>query len=143
MPAARPPLLLALALLAAPAICAPGTANAQSALAGAGPPCVSDWGCSWEHPPLGFYVQAVDEGGRYVTLEDGTVWEVEYSDRATAAAWQQEDFVRVSRIWAPREDFNFLLSRAGQGEQRAAVRLAGRRAPAYRSDTDSLPPNQQ
>jgi hypothetical protein len=119
------------------------TAAAQTTTVAATPPCVSDWGCSWERPPLGFYVHAVDEGGRYVTLEDGTVWEVEYSDRATAAGWRSDDFVRVSRIWAPREGFDFLFSRAGQADQRAAVRLARRRAPTERSDSDSLPPAQE
>jgi hypothetical protein len=119
------------------------TAPAQTTAVASAPPCVSDWGCSWERPPLGFYVQAVDAGGRYVTLEDGTLWEVEYSDRATAAGWQSDDFVRVSRIWAPREGFDFQFSRAGQADQRAAVRLAGRRAPAERTDSEPPPPAQE
>jgi hypothetical protein len=106
-------------------------------LASAAPSCVSDWGCWGERPPLGFYVQAVTDGGRYVTLEDGSLWEVEISDRATSAAWTSEDFVSLHRIWAPRENFEFQLSRAGMGEQRVAARLAGRQPAAYRSDSTS------
>jgi hypothetical protein len=33
-------------------------------------------------PPAGLDIQDVTEGGRYVTLQNGTVWEVEISDRA-------------------------------------------------------------
>ena len=104
-------------------------------LATAAPNCVSDWSCWGERPPLGFYVQAVADGGRYVTLEDGSVWEVEISDRATSAAWTSEDFVILHRIWAPRENYEFQLSRVGMGEQRVAARLAGRQPAAYRSDS--------
>jgi hypothetical protein len=106
-------------------------------LASAAPSCVSDWNCWGERPPLGFYVQAVADGGRYVTLEDGSVWEVEISDRATSAAWTSEDFVDVNRIWAPRENYEFQLSRVGMGEQRVAARLAGRQPASYRSDSSA------
>ena len=75
---------------------------------------------------VGQYVRGVELGGRYVTLEDGSVWEVDYSDRATAASWTADDFVRISFISAPREDFEYLLTRAGDHDQQAAVRLHGR-----------------
>jgi len=52
--------------------------------------------------PVGQYVHGVELGGRFVTLEDGSVWEVEYSDRATVASWTADDFVRISFISAPR-----------------------------------------
>jgi hypothetical protein len=98
------------------------------------PSCLSDWSCGPNRAPLGLYVRAVDEGGRYVTLEDGSVWEVEISDRATSASWQPEDFVGVRSIGAPRGDYEHLLTRVGDLEQRAAVRLAGRRPTAYRAE---------
>jgi len=98
------------------------------------PSCLSDWSCTPTRPPLGLYVRAVDAGGRYVTLEDGSVWEVEISDRATTASWQPSDFVGVRPIAAPQADYEHLLTRAGDLDQRAAVRLTGRRAPAYRAD---------
>ena len=98
------------------------------------PSCLSDWSCGPNRAPLGLYVRAVDDGGRYVTLEDGSVWEVELPDRATSASWQPDDFVGVRSIAAPRGDFEHLLTRVGDLEQRAAVRLAGRRAASFRAD---------
>ena len=77
--------------------------------------------------PLGFYVRAVEEDGRYLALEDGSLWEVEISDRATTASWTPDEFVNLTLISAPRGDFEYLLTRVGDLEQRAAVRLAGRR----------------
>jgi hypothetical protein len=76
--------------------------------------------------PVGEDVRGVEGGGRYVTLEDGSVWEVEYSDRATAASWTADDFVRLSWIAAPRGDFEYLLTRAGEVDQHAAARLHAR-----------------
>lgn len=85
----------------------------------------------------GFDIDSVTDGGRYISLRNGTVWEVEISDRATSAAWTREDFVGLHRIWAPRENYEFQLTRVGMGEQRVAARLAGRQAAAYRSDSTS------
>ncbi len=113
-------------------------AAAQDVAPAPPPSCLSDWSCTRVHPPLGLYVSAVEGGGRYVTLEDGSHWEIEYSDRATTAAWQADDFIGIETIWAPRGDFNILLSRVGDVEQKAAGRLAGRRAVAFRS-SDSDP----
>jgi hypothetical protein len=77
--------------------------------------------------PVGLYISAVEEDGRYLALEDGSLWEVEISDRATSASWLADDFVNLSWIAAPRGDFEYLLTRVGDLEQKAAVRLAGRR----------------
>jgi hypothetical protein len=77
--------------------------------------------------PVGLYISGVEESGRYLTLEDGSLWEVEISDRATTASWLPEDFVNLGWIAAPRGDYRYLLSRVGDREQSAAVRLAGRR----------------
>ena len=98
------------------------------------PSCLSDWSCGVNRAPLGLYVHAVDAGGRWVTLEDGSVWEVEFSDRATAASWEPDDFVGIRHISAPRGDYEHQLTRVGDLEQRAAVRLAGRREPGFRAD---------
>lgn len=127
MRTALPLAALALALAAAPL-----AAQAPA------PSCLSDWSCGPNHAPLGLYVRAVDAGGRWVTLEDGSVWEVEISDRATSAAWQPDDFVGIRPIAAPRGDYEHLLTRVGDLEQRAAARLAGRRAPVFRMD-DAAP----
>ena len=82
--------------------------------------------------PVGFNVSSVSDGGRYLTLEDGRIWEVEISDRATTASWGAGDFIALRRIAAPRGDYEWLLLRRRDVDQQAAVRLAGRhaRAPA-------------
>jgi hypothetical protein len=127
----RSTVTLALLALAVAASAAPLAAQAPWNPA---PSCLADWSCGPNRAPLGLYVRAVDDGGRYVTLEDGSVWEVEISDRATSASWQPDDFVGVRSIAAPRGDYEHLLARVGDLEQRAAVRLAGRRASAFRSE---------
>jgi hypothetical protein len=90
--------------------------------------CDSDALCGQVPRPVGLYIRAVEEDGRYLTLEDGSLWEVEISDRARTASWTPDDFVNLSHISAPRGDFEYLLTRAGHVESRAAARLAGRRS---------------
>jgi hypothetical protein len=115
------PIALALALpLAAAAPLAAQTAVPIAA-------CDSDALCGRVPRPVGLYIRAVEEDGRYLALEDGSLWEVEISDRATTASWMPDDFVNLNLISAPRGDFEYLLSRVGDLEQRAAARLAGRR----------------
>jgi hypothetical protein len=98
--------------------------------AAAGPiSCLSDWACGAIRAPLGFDVQAVADGGRYLTLEDGSLWEVDISDRATTAAWQPGEFVAVHPINAPRDGYEWLLTRTENVEQRVAVKLIGHRHP--------------
>jgi len=80
--------------------------------------------------PVGFDVTAVADGGRYLTLDDGRVWEVELSDRATTGSWVAGDFVALRRISAPRRDYEWLLLRRGDLDQQAAARLVGRHAQA-------------
>ena len=115
------PIVLVLSLLAAPLA---AQSYAPATLASG---CGSDWACSRVPAPVGFYVSAVEDGGRYVSLEDGTVWEIEISDRATTGSWLADDFVNLSWIAAPRGDYEYLLSRVGDSKQRAAGRLSGRR----------------
>jgi hypothetical protein len=114
------PLALALTL--------PGSAPlaAQNAAPAALAACDSDALCGRVPRPVGLYVRAVEEDGRYLALEDGSLWEVEISDRATTGSWAADDFVNLSLIAAPRGDFEYLLTRVGDVEQKAAVRLAGR-----------------
>jgi hypothetical protein len=77
--------------------------------------------------PVGFSVTSVSQDGRYLTLDDGRTWEVEISDRATTGSWAAGDFLALRRISAPRGDYEWLLLRRGDLDQRAAVRLVGRR----------------
>ena len=111
-------LALALPLGAAPLAAQPAVPIAA---------CDSDALCGRVPRPVGLYIRAVEEDGRYLALEDGSLWEVEISDRATTASWTPDDFVNLSLIAAPRGDFEYLLTRVGDLEQRAAARLAGRR----------------
>ena len=99
---------------------------AQSAVPAALASCDSDSLCGRVPRPVGLYIRGVEDDGRYLVLEDGSRWEVEISDRATTASWVADDFVNLSWIAAPRGDFEYLLSRVGDHDQRAAVRLAGR-----------------
>ncbi len=89
--------------------------------------CDSDALCGRVPRPIGLYVRAVEDGGRYVALEDGSVWEIEISDRARTDSWAPDDFVNLTFIAAPRGDFEYLLTRVGDLESTAAARLAGRR----------------
>jgi hypothetical protein len=100
-----------------------GQTAAPAALAA----CESDALCGRVPRPVGLYIRAVEDDGRYLVLEDGSRWEVEISDRATTASWAADDFVNLSWILAPRGDFEYLLTRVGDLDQRAAARLAGRR----------------
>jgi hypothetical protein len=89
--------------------------------------CYPDTLCGRVPRPVGLYIGAVEQDGRYLALEDGSLWEVEISDRATTASWTPDDFVNLSLIAAPRGDFEYLLTRVGDLDQRVAARLAGRR----------------
>lgn len=109
-------------VLALPLSAAPLAAQAAAPVA----TCGSDELCGRVPRPIGLYVRALEEDGRYLVLEDGSRWEVEISDRATTGSWVPDDFVNLSWIPAPRGDFEYLLTRIGDREQRAAVRLAGR-----------------
>ena len=118
-------LSVALSLLFGLLTTAPANAQDSNAVAIA-PPCISDWACGALRPPLGFYVDTVSDGGRYITLEDGTVWEVQLDHRAAVAGWERDNFVEVRRIAAPTGDYEWLLTKADNTEWRAAARLVGR-----------------
>jgi hypothetical protein len=74
--------------------------------------------------PLGLYVKEVLDGGGYVMLEDGSVWEIRLSQRPVASSWRPGDFVRIKTIWAPVDGFEILLSHGDT--DKAEARLAGR-----------------
>lgn len=89
-------------------------------------------GCSWNcysvQLPYGLYVREVVEGGSYVILEDGSVWEIRLPQRPVASSWAPGDFVQLSNIAAPVDNFEILLAHGDN--DRAEARLAGRdRAP--------------
>ena len=111
-----PALLLAVALPA-------GSAAAQTASTNLG--CA--WNCHSVRLPLGLAVAEVTDGGSYVTLEDGSIWEIRLSQRPVASSWRPGDFVRLKTIWAPADGFETLLAHGDT--DRAGARLAGRGRP--------------
>jgi hypothetical protein len=84
--------------------------------------------------PLGLYVQEVFEDGRYVMLEDQSVWEIRLPQRPVASAWKQGDFVVIRTIWAPVDGYETLLAHGDN--DRAEARLAGRGQPPASSLPD-------
>jgi hypothetical protein len=77
--------------------------------------------------PLGFTVREVIDDGRYVTLEDGSTWEVRLTTRPVASSWQPGDFVQLKNISAPVDGYEMLLSHGDNDKVEA--RLAGRGRP--------------
>ena len=81
--------------------------------------------------PLGLTIREVIDDGSFVTLEDGSVWEIRLPQRPVASSWRPGDFVQLKTIWAPVDRFEVLLAHGDT--DRAEARLAGRgRPPASR-----------
>jgi len=121
-----PALVLGLALAA-------GSAAAQSATANG-----CEWQCSRVNLPLGFSIAEITDDGSFVTLEDGSIWEIRLPQRPVASSWQPGDFVEVRNVHAPVDGFEILLARGDN--DRAEARLAGRKQPAEQqgsSDSES------
>ena len=110
------------ALLAALALPA-GSVAAQSATANG---CA--WQCSRVNLPLGFSIAEINDDGSFVTLEDGSIWEIRLPQRPVASSWQPGDFVEVRNVLAPVDRFEILLARGDN--DRAEARLAGRKQAA-------------
>ena len=74
--------------------------------------------------PPGARVVGTPEEGGYVTLADGTQWEIYLPDRTTTVTWQRGDYVSVSRAPAGVGDFDHLLVNA-PANARAYARFVG------------------
>jgi hypothetical protein len=85
------------------------------------------WNCYSVVLPYGLYVKEVREGGSYVILEDGSVWEIRLPQRPVASSWRAGDFVQLKTIAAPVGEFEILLTHGDY--DRAEARLAGRDRP--------------
>ena len=77
--------------------------------------------------PFGLYVREINDDGTYVTLEDGSVWEIRLPQRPVASAWRAGDFVQLKTISAPVDRFEILLARGDHDT--AEARLVGRDRP--------------
>jgi hypothetical protein len=105
------------------------TALTCFAVASAGAQALSPFaGCTWNcHNvtlPLGLAITEVTDGGSFVTLEDGSTWEIRLPQRPVASSWQAGDFVEVRNVLAPVDRFEILLAKGDN--DRAEARLAGR-----------------
>jgi hypothetical protein len=89
------------------------------------PGCV--WSCYNVVLPFGLYVRTVSDGGSFVTLEDGSVWEIRLPQRPVASSWRPGDFVQLKTIAAPVDRFEILLAHGDY--DKAEARLAGRDRP--------------
>ena len=89
-------------------------------------------GCAWDchrvELPLGLTVREVAAGGSFVTLEDGSVWEIRLPQRPVAASWLPGTFVQLKTVHAPVDRFEILLAHGDY--DRVEARLAGRKMPA-------------
>ena len=110
-----PPLIAALVVFSA------GSAAAQARPALAG--CT--WNCYNVELPLGLSVREVTDGGSFVTLEDGSVWEIRMPQRPVAASWVPGTFVQLKTINAPVDRFEILLAHGDT--DRVEARLVGRK----------------
>jgi hypothetical protein len=90
------------------------------------PGCV--WNCYSVVLPYGLYVREVTDGGSFVTLEDGSIWEIRLPQRPVASSWRPGDFVQLQTIAAPVDRFAILLTHGDY--DKAEARLAGRQATA-------------
>jgi hypothetical protein len=81
------------------------------------------WNCHNVTLPLGLAITEVSDGGSFVTLEDGSVWEIRMPQRPVASSWQAGDFVELRNVLAPVDRFEILLARGDN--DRAEARLAG------------------
>jgi hypothetical protein len=120
------PLRLIPALAALVFVSTGAAAQAQSASADV-PQC--SWNCYNVVFPYGLYVREITASGSFVTLEDGSIWEIRMPQRPVASSWRPGDFVQLRTIGSPVDRFNILLAHGDS--DRAEARLAGRRrAPA-------------
>lgn len=113
-----PLLIAALMLFSA----GPAAAQAPTAIAG----CT--WNCHRVDLPLGLAVAEVAAGGSFVTLEDGSVWEIRLPQRPVAASWRPGTFVELTNVQAPVDRFRIVLAHGDN--DRAEARLIGRKPTA-------------
>jgi hypothetical protein len=85
------------------------------------PGCI--WNCYSVVLPYGLYVREVTDGGSFVTLEDGSIWEIRLPQRPVASSWRPGDFVQLQTIAAPVDRFEILLTHGDF--DKAEARLAG------------------
>jgi len=76
-------------------------------------------------PAHTFGLREVREGGRFIVLGDGALWEVAPEDRPTASAWAAGALVTLDPIDAPTGDWDTAI-REPRSARSVAARFAGR-----------------
>ena len=83
--------------------------------------------------PVGAPLRAIADGGSYVTLADGTRWEIALPDQPRADDWQRGDFILIERTSVATSDqggpYYYELVNA-ESRWRAAARFAGYERPS-------------
>lgn len=105
-----------------PALVVSATVSSAQTRATPASPCA--WNCYDVVLPYGLHVREVTAGGSFVTLDDGSIYEIRLPQRPVASSWQPGDFVQLTSIQAPVDRFEILLARGDT--DRAEARLAGR-----------------
>ncbi|HEU4564867.1 MAG TPA: hypothetical protein VFS05_09475 [Gemmatimonadaceae bacterium] len=98
-----PPMLAALALATLLAAAAPRAAASQDTTAtpSAAPAAPTAQPPAWVIAPPGARLAGAEEGGRYITLADGSWWEVRPDDRPAADIWAAPQYIVVRQNPAP------------------------------------------
>lgn len=73
----------------------------------------------------GLRIANVEGDGSFITLQDGTQWEVYLPDRPSTATWRQGDFVTVKLRPIAEGRYTYELT-DGRTDSDAAVKLRGR-----------------
>jgi hypothetical protein len=75
----------------------------------------------WVIPP-GARLSALERGGDFVRLEDGSRWRVNLPDRPRVAAWRSGQWIAIRRVPVSTDGFDIELRNGTEGT-RALVRL--------------------
>ena len=81
----------------------------------AAPAAQREEGPSYNAIGSGHFVRAVSDEGRYVTLEDGSRWEVDPRVRFYSNAWKPDEGIAVRRA-TPDEGFYYELDNTDQDD---------------------------
>jgi hypothetical protein len=75
----------------------------------------------------GLSILGVADGGTFITLQDGTEWEVDLPDRTSTVGWRQGDFVLVRLAPIARGRYQYRLVN-GRDDSEALVKFRGRKS---------------
>jgi len=71
----------------------------------------------------GHWIQEVSSNGRFITLEDGSLWDIQAIDQVDTALWLPVTNITVRVARTPSGDFKYILLNTEDGEQALAKYL--------------------